>query len=264
MVPIVEAQTFIKVMEGGTTLPWLVICQSDTGPKPYVVKLYKVNFTEQNEVIFRELVCSHLADQFDLATPETVLVQMSPEFLNTLPTQQLVQYRQTTEGLKLGTAYIEPPYVNYSPALAIEFLKPFDVASVFAFDQCILNKDRREGKPNLLLKENDVYLIDHEICLEGLDVGLKQFKMGLLPHQAFDHLFLNVLQKLPPNEKQSCFDTFFEYLEKAVNFDGIKQISFHLEDHSITCHSTDKIYDYLCALKINAASIRNALIRSIQ
>ncbi|HRH34510.1 MAG TPA: hypothetical protein PKY12_05600 [Catalimonadaceae bacterium] len=264
MVSIVEAQTFIKVMEGGTTLPWLVICQSDAGPKPYVVKLYKSNYTEQNEVIFRELVCSYLANQFDLATPEAVLVRMSPEFLSTLPERELDQYKQTSEGLKLGTAYIEPPYVNYSPALVLEFLKPYDLASVFAFDQSMLNKDRREGKPNLLLKENDVYLIDHEICLEGLETGLKQFKMGLLPHQAFDHLFLQVLQKLSPEEKQLCFDTFFEYLEKAVNFDGIRQISFHLEDHEIPCHSSEEIYDYLCALKSSSISVRTALIRSIQ
>ncbi len=264
MVQVVEAETFIKVMEGGTTQPWLVICHSSTGAKIYVVKLYRANYTEQNEVIFRELACSHLVNQFELSTPEAVLVNMSPEFIATLPAPQLAQYRQTAEGLKFGSAYIEPPYVNFSPALLLEFLKPFDLASVFAFDQLILNKDRREGKPNLILKSTDVYLIDHEICLEGLEVGLQQFKTSQLPHQRYNHLFLDVLKKLPSKEKLTCFDTFFEYLDTAVRFDGIKQISFHLEDQGIPCHSVNEIYDYLCALKSNSASVRKALTLAIQ
>jgi hypothetical protein len=57
MLPVYKAQSFIKVMDGGSTKPWLVIVNVKESLIPYVVKLYsEKHVTETYSVLKMYLV----------------------------------------------------------------------------------------------------------------------------------------------------------------------------------------------------------------
>jgi len=84
-----------------------------------------------------------------------------------------------------------------------------------AFDFLINNVDRREIKPNLLVNDHIAYLIDHELSLSINSRMMSALKEGHSLYNKERHIFYPYLKKLKSAEKQTCFDTFHEYLRNV-------------------------------------------------
>lgn len=239
-------------MEGGSTHPWQVTVIKDGKPTSYVVKLYNEKDNEQNCTVFKECVCSRLAREFDLQTPEPALIDFTPDFVETLPDEFKSVLRQKDRRLKFATELLAPPYQNYSPSLQEKFLKTYDIGSIYAFDNLILNVDRRTDKPNLLFKDESAVLIDHELTLATTPNTLNHLKNNnIWAHNYRRHIFYDVLKNLNFAE-QDRFDEFAYYLRDLVNFKFVDAIMEQLVDLDHPVEAYLSIKDYLCIVQEKA------------
>jgi hypothetical protein len=108
MIPVYQAIEFKDEMIGGSTRPWQVIVLKNGVPASYVVKLYTEKDNEQNYTVFKECVCSRLAKEFDLQTPDTALIDFTPQFIETLPDKFQEVLKLKDSRLKFATELLEP------------------------------------------------------------------------------------------------------------------------------------------------------------
>ena len=250
MIPIYQAIEFKEEMIGGSTRPWQVIVLKNGTPTSYVVKLYTEKNNEQNCTVFKECVCSHLAREFDLQTPEPALIDFTPQFIETLPEKFQAILRLKDPRLKFGTELLESPYQNYSPSLQEKYLKTYDIGSIYAFDNLILNVDRRTDKPNLLFKGESAVLIDHELTLATTKNTLNQLtNNNIWSHHYKRHIFYEILKNLNFTENAGLFDDFSYYLTDLVNFKFVDTIMEQLDDLGHPIDAYISIKNYLCSVQ---------------
>ena len=234
MIPIFEAIEFKNEMKGGSTRPWLITVLRDQKPVPYVVKLYTEVNNEQNSTVFKECICSCLAKEFDLDTPEYALIDFTPTFIETLPKHHREILEKRDSRLKFATKLLSPPYENYSPAQE-SHLKNYDIGTIYAFDNLILNVDRRVDKPNLFFKEGYVSLIDHELTLATAKNGIN----SLVSNDVWNHNYRRHL--------------FFEpLLTKLVDLSFMPKVLDQLTECDYMLESYESINNYLCVAQNNS------------
>jgi hypothetical protein len=232
MIPVYEAIEFKGEMVGGSTRPWQVTVLQEGEPVSYIVKLYTEANNEQNCTVLKECICSVLAREFDLKTPTPALIEFNADFIANLPTDIQSILQQKDQRIKFASRLVQPPYQNYSPALKEEYLQTYDLGTIYAFDNLILNVDRRTEKPNMFFKEGDVVLIDHELTL----VTTHNARNSLInntewPHNYQRHLFHPILSDMELEGREACFDTFSYYLRDLVDFDDLDRVVEQLVEY---------------------------------
>lgn len=265
MIPVYQAIEFKNEMNGGSTRPWQVTVLKNGTPTSYVVKLYTEKDNEQNCTVFKECVCSHLAKEFDLQTPDPALIDFTPQFIETLPDKFQAVLRLKDSRLKFATELLEPPYRNYSPSLQEKYLKAYDIGSIYAFDNLILNVDRRTDKPNLLFKDESAVLIDHELTLATTQNSFNQLKNNNIWANYYKrHIFYEVLKNLDVTEKDGLFDDFSYYLRYLVNFKPIDAIMEQLRGLGHPIDAYLSIKGYLCTVQERTTTFIQLITDTIQ
>jgi len=247
MIPTYDAIEFKGLMQGGSTRPWQVTILENEVPVSYVVKLYDQVNNEQNCTVFKECVCSRLAREFDLETPDAALINFTPAFIASLPASLQAILPQKDPRLKFATRLVQPPYQNYSPALGESFLKSYDIATIYAFDNLILNVDRRIDKPNMFFKDGNVLLIDHELTLTTAQ-NAENAILGNRPWSHFyqNHLFFKELKEMDHLQRDGSFDGFSYYLRDLIDFDLLDEIVDQLMECDHPVQAYVPIKRYLC------------------
>ncbi len=201
LLPVYEAIEFLAKTEGGTTHPWVVsVNESD---KRYVAKLFTNRQMEQSHSAAKEAFGNFLAREFDLPVPDAALIRFGEQFRETLHQAEQEELAAKHPGLKFGCALHE----------GMELLTPdyfenprgddYEVGSIFAFDSLVRNIDRGgpRKKPNLLFRDTDFLLIDHELILpfadsQGSDLILNEIggETHNWSYKYEHHLFYNMLK----------------------------------------------------------------------
>lgn len=168
MVSTVKAVTFVKVLRTGRTCPCLMLCEDDKGDTVEVV----VKLRTGNECICTgllcELVASLLALDLDLPAPEPYLVVIDESFYAGISDTKLADRFRTSAGTNFGCRNLGPAYVSWPQLRSIPATLQQDAADIFAFDILIQNPDRRQEKPNLLRKGDELAIFDHEMAFSFL------------------------------------------------------------------------------------------------
>jgi hypothetical protein len=252
VIEVFDAIEFIRLMEGGSTKPWLVTVLHNGEPVPYVVKLYSTEHNQQNSTVLKECICSLLAQQFDLETPDIALINFTPSFIQSLSSDMRSFLRSRDQRIKFASKLIESAYVNYSPVLHNQYIESFDIGSIYAFDNMILNVDRRIEKPNLFFKNGKVALFDHELTLTNTINAQQSIKSkASWIHNFQRHLFYPVIREMKTTDKIHIFDTFSMYLRDIVNFDRLDSLVDLLHEYDHPVESFFDIKSYLCTLQQN-------------
>jgi len=253
-------------IKGGSTKPCIMTVADDTGKivGSYVVKVFNQNHI-QTHPTQREVICNVLAQEFDLSVPKMALIQVDKFIISELQKSGYFSGKLILPGIYFGSLYIQGA-VDYSPATPTASFEAWELKTIFAFDILIRNVDRRVNKPNLLLKDENFYLIDHELCFgatkwtfqQCLDNGSWNFISKKSPH-----LFLERLRELEhPKAGLLEFETFFYYL-KRLNIDKLNVC----EDvfNNIGYDTVDFMYikDYLYDIKHNPQIFETLLLRII-
>ena len=265
MLPIYEAIEITEFISenSGHTKPWVVLANTPTGLKSFVVKLYTTEQVDNSNCVNNEVVCNILASQFELEVPKCVLINIPDDITMSLAPAQQQQFYNTDPRPKFATEYI--PNVNSAiiSLPKLQYQKRISMDMLYAFDNLIRNGDRGHPKTNLLLASDVAYLIDHELALRNqdiVDVDLKTLQLeGRFTNS---HLFYPYLKKARFKTKQSYFNEFSEYLNH-LNINVLDTYFNTLTNEGFRSNSIE-ISNWLTKVKQNIPTFVALLKGSIQ
>src|SRR5690349_19386216 len=113
MLPVYNAISFVRILEkGGRTKPWVVVVQTPTGLKSFVVKLFETSLIDYRDSVTNEVAGNILAKEFGLPVPNAALIDFDARFLNTIRNQEL---QETLLNRDKRLKFATEEQVGYSP-----------------------------------------------------------------------------------------------------------------------------------------------------
>jgi HipA-like protein len=262
MLPVYNAISFQRVLEkGGRTKPWLVLVNTGEGFAPYVVKLFDTALIAERDSVTNEVIGNVLAREFQLPVPDAALIRMDSDFERTVRDPDLLEVlRDRDDRVKFGTVQLEGTFRFDPQAFSLsEVRKMIEIDSVFAFDNLIRNPDRNRIKPNLLLRSNEAYLIDHELGLEITAGSIRELDDWDWSQRYYRyHIFYEYLKGSSLGLKRDYFEEFQEYL-RLLNVNRLKPFYEQLGRHGFSHPKQALTVNYLTEMKGKSANFVNLL-----
>ncbi|MBZ3902259.1 HipA family kinase [Streptomyces griseiscabiei] len=149
----VAATRYITPLREGGSLPGLVEAD-DRGT--YVLKFAGAG--QGRKTLVAEVVCGELARRLGLRVPGLVTVDLDPVLGLGEPDEQVQELIKSSGGTNLGMEFLTRA-LGFDP-LAFE-VGPEEAGRIVWFDALINNVDRSWRNPNLLMRQGELWLIDH-------------------------------------------------------------------------------------------------------
>lgn len=178
----------------------------------------------------KEIIGCEMAVAFDLPTPNYNIIDINHATLSTYYTEN--ELRKFNKGYKFCSKKLDQ-YAGFNPNVSVGFLKDYEIAGIFAFDVLMHNTDRGfRGKPNLLINDDRLVMIDHELTLPFIDSQHKtiNYENNIRVYPYYLHTLLKHIQLI--KEKKHIFDEFLEYL-RVLNIDRLNVIFDEMDDFNI-------------------------------
>ena len=161
----VEAIRFDRIMSSGRTSPLLLACEKTDGSVMEAVVKFATGGECTRSSLCAEVIASQLAADLGLPTPTPVIVTWSPEFAVSLVDQQAREIVMKSAPPAFGSTLITDGFTTWSAGRKIVGHEARQVAlAIFFFDAMIGNSDRRDARPNILVRGDAFRLIDHELA----------------------------------------------------------------------------------------------------
>lgn len=193
--------------------------------------------------------------------------EFGDDFLDILTDEQREVFSKKHLGIKFSTEYHDD-FTIFGNTLAKSKITDYDLPSVYAFDNLVWNLDRgHRNKPNLLIKDDDYLLIDHEMIFPFAndDPNYKVMDEFLAKRSGYpyrNHLFYVYLKKLRQDKKSGIFDHFLKSLQRLDLF-MLNDAADFLQNHGHTTASIEYIIDYLDTVKQNPDKFERILQQQI-
>lgn len=220
-IPILTANSLQRVLQSGRTKPCIFFCEDERGEKngEYVVKL-KAGMEYKENGLIAELIASQLANILDVPTPEPAIIYVDGQLADAIPDRDLSLRIKESAGLNFGSRIITGGFGTWPIGKAISPSLKTLAAEIFAFDALIQNPDRRVDKPNILWKDDELYVIDHEMGFSFILEILPLSKPWQITDLRFmmNHLFFGSLRG-----QEISLDRFAGAME-LLSDDALKEI----------------------------------------
>ncbi|MBP5864986.1 hypothetical protein F3K40_01620 [Streptomyces sp. LBUM 1478] len=149
----VSVTRYITPLREGGSLPGLVEAD-DRGT--YVLKFTGAG--QGRKTLVAEVVCGELARRLGLRVPGLVTLDLDPVLGLGEPDEQVQELIKSSGGTNLGMDFLARA-IGFDPlAFAVS---PEEAGRVVWFDALINNVDRSWRNPNLLIRNGELWLIDH-------------------------------------------------------------------------------------------------------
>ena len=158
MIRTVTATRYMTPLREGGSLP--AIIQADDG-RVYVLKFRGAG--QGRKALIAELVVGEIGRALGLRVPEIVLVEVDPELGRAEPDPEIQELIQASAGLNLALAYL-PSALGFDPAQRAT-IEPALASMIVWFDAYMTNVDRTARNTNMLLWQQQLWLIDHGAAL---------------------------------------------------------------------------------------------------
>lgn len=158
MLRTVVATRYITPLREGGSLPALV--EADDGEQ-YVMKFAGAG--QGIKALIAELIAGEIGRTLGLRVPELVFIELKPEIARSEPHQEIRDLLMASIGLNLGVRYL-PSAFAYNALLK----PPPDstlASDIVWFDAYVTNVDRTPRNVNMLIWEDNLWLIDHGAAL---------------------------------------------------------------------------------------------------
>ena len=156
-------------------------------------------------------------------------------------------------------------HLIFNPLVSLSYIKDYDIENLFAFDNIIINTDRGgfRDKPNLLINDTNILLIDHEQTIPFINnLSEDPNYFNYLKNYPYErHILTKHLKGL--RLKNNLFTEFFEML-KVININRFNVVLDNLDKFGVKYGDRDKIFAYLNWVKNNRTFINNHLIGIIK
>ena len=190
-----------RMMTSGRTKPALFGCVDAAGTPAgdYVVKLVGAMDTKERGPA-SELIASRLARHFGILSPEPAAVIVQPDLIKWLAGNEPASRKSinSSSGLNFGTRLLTDVSVWPVARPLPEAMIP-SASQIFAFDALICNDDRRRDNPNILVRGDDIFAIDHEAAFAFLYlVSTRELPWECRNRRSLqNHVFFYQLRKQP-------------------------------------------------------------------
>lgn len=154
----VQAERYVTPLRQGGSLPAVV--EADDGQQ-YVMKFAGAG--QGRKALIAELLSGEIGRALGLTVPEIVLIRMDEHFGRSEPDPEIQDLLRGSVGLNLGMAYLSGA-VEYSPMLKFPVSRE-DAARIVWFDALVTNVDRTARNVNMLIWQEQLWLIDHGASL---------------------------------------------------------------------------------------------------
>lgn len=142
-----------------------------------------------------ELVGAAVARQLGLPTPVFGIVDV-PSFLAEDAVDPAARdILESNIGPNFGTVHVEGAVTFRASSKARVDIQT--LSEVMAFDVVLHNKDRSIERPNLLLRDTSLFLIDHGLCppLDALHGGVDASSIWMTDLEAREHIARSIVRK---------------------------------------------------------------------
>lgn len=148
---------YITPLREGGSLPGLA--EADDGFH-YAVKMRGAGHGVKSLV--SELVGGFVAKAFKFKVPELVFLELSPLFGITEPDEEVQELLRKSEGLNLGLHFLSGS-MTFDPA--VNGIDSLTASKLVWLDAFLENVDRTRLNPNMMVWNNELWLIDHGASL---------------------------------------------------------------------------------------------------
>jgi hypothetical protein len=158
MIRTVEAIRYVTPLREGGSLPAIVEASDGV--------LYAMKFAGAGQgakALIAELVAGEIGRALGLRVPEIAFMTLDPVFGRSEPDEEIQDLLRMSIGLNLGLRYL--PQANTFNILLKPPPDPAWASQVVWFDAYVTNVDRTPQNVNLLVWENNIWLIDHGAAL---------------------------------------------------------------------------------------------------
>jgi hypothetical protein len=198
-----------RVLSTGTTQPMLIrgVCKQTEIKSDYVVKFISSPRMSPTSSC-NELVAALIAMELELDVAEPALIDISPEFVDTIRGKDGYKNASNSIGINFGCKYV----TGFMEITSNQRLSPSQLRhaeQIFPFDIFISNSDRRIEKPNMLTDGEQILIFDHELAFGFIMDIIKNPKPWIITDSEISwiktHYFYPVLKKNEHN-----FDSFVD------------------------------------------------------
>ncbi len=259
--PVLKAVAFVKLdLGGGSCQPCIVSVTDENGnylKDFYVIKIFQ---DHRRSHTCKEVYASVLAQHFDLKMPEHVLVEVSNTLICELKKEEKYKNWNVTEGVFFASKYLEGAK-SFTDTISLKQYDYWEIGNIFAFDVLIMNLDRQRENPNVILKNDNIYIIDHESSMnisKPFDVYLTQNHWDYtINANKGGHLFGQHLRELVKKDRVT-FDEFIENLRK-LKPDLLYSFAAQLAENDYEPLDIQNIVSYLTDVKRNESQFLQLL-----
>jgi hypothetical protein len=242
----------------GTTQPMLIrgVCKKTGAKDDYVVK-FKGSPRMSPISSCSELIASIIAMELDLYVPDPVLVEISPDFIETIRGKDGYKNASNSIGINFGCKYITG-LMELTNRQRLTDGQYNHAVQIFPFDIFISNADRRIEKPNMLTDGEKFLLYDHELAFGFIMDIIKNPTPWIITDSEESwirsHYFYPYLQKSEHN-----FNTFVDKL--SIINDYFWERLLLVIPHEWRGGHIERIRDNLSLLVINREHFLNEIRR---
>ncbi|MFE1442497.1 HipA family kinase [Streptomyces sp. NPDC058739] len=175
----VIATRFITPLREGGSLPGLV--EADDGGA-YVLKFSGAG--QGRKTLVAEVVVGELARRLGFRMPGLVTVELNPLLGLGEPEQQVQDLLRSSGGTNLGMDFLSGA-LGFDPlAFAVD---PREAGRIVWFDALVNNVDRSWRNPNMLMRQGELWLIDHGATMIWHHNWPGAVASAARPYDASDH-----------------------------------------------------------------------------
>ncbi|RZK22678.1 MAG: hypothetical protein EOO43_09360 [Flavobacterium sp.] len=226
-------------------------------------RYYVKSFRKQKINTFqtaKEIVACEVALQLDLPTPKYDVIDIAPAKLSGFYSDNEVQ--RFYDGHKFCSKRLEQ--YNALPRISTGYLRDYEVAGIFAFDVLMQNADRgvRDGKPNLLINDDSLIMIDHELTLSFISSmpSTVDYENNIRLYPYYYHVLLNHVKSI--KVKSHIFDEFLENL-RLLNIESLNSVFDEMDKYNIEYGDRLDYFAYFDWCKRNIPTLKKYLLGMI-
>ena len=192
-----------------------------------------------------------IAKAFKFRVPETVLLNLSSLFGITEPDEEVQELLRNSEGINVGLHFLSGA-ATFDPA--VNEIDPLTASKIVWLDAFLTNVDRTRLNPNMMIWNNELWLIDHGASFYFHHAWRDPAKSALDPFPYIkNHVFLPYATRLEEADKLMRQAITPRTLSKIV--DMIPEDWLEEEDSDISAAERREVYRQFLNERLKNSSI---------